>query len=50
MEQIILDRRALHRIPELDKDTPKTLAYLQNSLSGLRCKVFFALQHCSRSF
>ena len=44
MEQIILDRRALHRIPELDKDTPKTLAYLQNSLSGLKCKVFSPCQ------
>ena len=44
MEQIVLDRRALHRIPELDKDTPKTLAYLQSSLSGLDCKVFSPAQ------
>ena len=37
---IITDRRALHRIPELDRDLPKTLAYLENALSGLRCRVF----------
>ena len=38
--QIILDRQALHRIPELDRNLPKTLAYLKNALSGLRCRVF----------
>ena len=38
--QIYADRHALHRIPELDKDLPETLAYLQNSLSGLGCRVF----------
>ena len=38
--QIILDRRALHRIPELDRDLPKTMEYLQNALSGLKCRVF----------
>ncbi len=38
--QIIDDRRALHRIPELDRDLPKTLAYLRSALEGLRCKVF----------
>lgn len=31
------DRRALHRIPELDNDLPKTMAYLRSALSGLRC-------------
>ena len=38
--QIIEDRRALHQIPELDKNLPKTLEYLKNSLSGLKCQVF----------
>lgn len=38
--QIVNDRRALHRIPELDKDLPKTLNYLTEILSGLKCQVF----------
>ena len=42
--QIFRDRHALHRIPELDKDLPETLAYLQNALSGLGCRVFSPTQ------
>lgn len=38
--QIFADRHALHQIPELHKDLPKTCAYLQKALSGLRCTVF----------
>ena len=38
--QIIEDRRALHRIPELEKNLPKTQAYLKNALKGLNCRVF----------
>ena len=38
--QIYNDRHALHRIPELHKDLPKTLAYVKNALSGLSCRVF----------
>ena len=38
--QIINDRRALHRIPELDKNLPKTMQYLENSLKHLGCRVF----------
>ncbi len=38
--QIIDDRRALHRIPELDKDLPNTMAYLRGQLEQLGCKVF----------
>ena len=38
--QIYADRHALHRIPELDRDLPETLAYIQNSLSGLGCRIF----------
>ena len=40
MEQIVADRRALHRIPELDRDLDRTMAYLRGALSGLRCKLF----------
>ncbi|MBQ8833934.1 MAG: amidohydrolase [Oscillospiraceae bacterium] len=38
--QIITDRRALHRIPELGWELPETMAYLKNALSGLNCTVF----------
>lgn len=38
--KIIEDRRALHRIPELDRDLPETMAYLSQALSGLKCQVF----------
>ena len=38
--QIYADRHALHRIPELDRELPKTLAYLQNTLGGLHCETF----------
>ncbi len=38
--KIIEDRRALHQIPELDRNLPKTMAYLKNALAGLNCKVF----------
>lgn len=42
--QIIEDRRALHRIPELDRNLPKTMAFLQKSLENLRCKVFSPME------
>ena len=38
--QIYNDRHALHRIPELHKELPETLAYLKKALSGLSCRVF----------
>lgn len=38
--QIYEDRRALHRIPELEWELPETMAYLKGSLSGLRCRVW----------
>lgn len=31
------DRRALHRIPELDRQLPQTMAYLRAALAPLRC-------------
>ena len=38
--QIINDRRALHRIPELELELPGTMEYLKRQLSGLRCSLF----------
>lgn len=38
--QIMDDRRALHRIPELDRALPETFRYLKNALAPLRCQVF----------
>ena len=35
--QVIEYRRALHRIPELDRDLPETLAYLRSVLEPLHC-------------
>ncbi len=37
--QLFEDRRALHRIPELEWELPETMAYLQGALSGLNCQV-----------
>jgi hippurate hydrolase len=37
--QIIQDRRALHQIPELGLELPKTMEYVLKSLSGLNCRV-----------
>jgi len=42
--QIISDRRALHRIPELELNLPKTMEYLRGSLQGLVCQVFAPTQ------
>ena len=41
---IVEDRRALHRIPELDRDLPKTLEYLKSSLEGLGCQVLAPME------
>ena len=38
--QIIKDRRALHRIPELQWELPETMEYLKGALSGLNCRLF----------
>ena len=37
MQQIIADRRALHRIPELDRQLDQTMACLADRLRPLRC-------------
>jgi len=41
--QIYTDRHALHQIPELELDLPKTQNYLKKALSGLSCRVFSPL-------
>ena len=41
--QIYTDRHALHQIPELELDLPKTQNYLRQALSGLTCRVFVPL-------
>ena len=38
-----VDRRALHRIPELGDELPKTMDYLQDVLGTLGCEVLFPL-------
>ena len=39
--QLITDRRCLHQIPEQDVRLTKTIAYVTNALSPLKCRVFF---------
>lgn len=48
--QIMEDRRALHRIPELDRDLPKTMAYLENALKDLNCQVFSPMESALCAF
>ncbi len=48
--QIIADRRALHRIPELDRCLPQTMEYLKSSLSALRCRVFAPMDGALAAF
>lgn len=38
--EILRHRRALHQIPELDRNLPKTMAYLRQALSGMKCRLF----------
>ena len=40
MTQLIHDRRALHAIPEVEWDLPRTSEYVKNSLGKLSCQVF----------
>ena len=42
--QIYADRHALHRIPELDRQLPETMAYLREALKELRCSVFAPME------
>ena len=42
--RIMENRRALHQIPELDRELPLTLAYLREELAGLGCRVFAPME------
>ena len=42
--EIIEDRRQLHKIPELQMDLPKTMAYLTQVLTPLGCQVFSPME------
>ena len=48
--QIMSDRRALHQIPEVDRELPQTMAYLQSSLQGLSCQVFSPMESALCAF
>lgn len=43
-------RRDLHRIPELDFDLPRTIAYVEGVLSGLSCEVTRPCPSCVCAF
>ena len=43
--QVFRDRQALHAIPELGLELPKTAAYVKNALKGLNCELSFPLEH-----
>ena len=43
--QIFRDRQALHAIPELGLELPKTAAYVKDALKGLKCTVFSPLEY-----
>ena len=42
--QIYADRHALHRIPELDRQLPETIAYLRGALENLGCQIFTPME------
>ena len=48
--QIIEDRRALHRIPELDRCLPKTMEYLHSALKDLGCTLFSPMEYSLCAF
>lgn len=39
MNSVVEYRRALHQIPEIDSDLPKTIAFVQNILERQRCTI-----------
>ena len=43
--QVFRDRQALHAIPELGMELPKTAAYIKNALKDLNCQVFSPLEY-----
>ena len=43
--QVIQDRQALHAIPELELELPKTAAYIRSVLGPLNCSLFYPLEY-----
>ncbi|WP_295585701.1 M20 family metallopeptidase [uncultured Oscillibacter sp.] len=43
---VVSHRRALHAIPELDRQLPKTTEYIKEALAGRPCKVFSPIGGC----
>ena len=43
--QVFRDRQALHAIPELGLELPKTAAYVKNALKDLHCELSYPLEH-----
>ena len=50
MSSIVADRRALHRIPELDRSLDRTMAYLREALSPLKCALSAPIPGCLCAF
>ena len=48
--QVFRDRQALHAIPELGLELPKTAAYVKNALKDLNCEITFPLEHAVCAF
>jgi len=45
LDMLTRHRRALHRIPELKYDLPKTQTYVLDALEGLGCEITTAAEH-----
>ena len=43
--KVVLDRRELHAMPELELELPRTAAYIRAGLEPLKCRVFSPLGH-----
>ncbi len=50
LSQLTAHRRALHRIPELGDQLPKTQAYILSQLKGLRCRIIEPGRHAVLAF
>jgi hippurate hydrolase len=48
--RLTADRRALHRIPEISFDLPRTIAYVEAALAGLPCEVEHPCRSCVTAF
>ena len=48
--QVIRDRQALHAIPELELELPKTAAYLRAALEPLKCRLTYPMGHAICAF